>query len=97
VVGGGGADLKLQFRLKRGGDRTKRCQKIKRSIELVLASWEESVTRRNGMATSVEGEAALRREKRGDDVSWADVNLNGLKNKENACGRFSCYKWTMKI
>jgi hypothetical protein len=49
VVGGGGADLKLQFRLKRGGDRIKRCQKIKRSIELVLASWEESVTRRNGI------------------------------------------------
>jgi hypothetical protein len=49
VVSGGGADSKLQFQLKRGGDRTKRCQKIKRSIELVLASWEESVTRRNGI------------------------------------------------
>jgi hypothetical protein len=28
----------------------------------------------------------------GDDVSWADVNLTWLKNDENPCGWFSCYK-----
>jgi hypothetical protein len=32
-----------------------------------------------------------------DDASWADTNLTGPKNKENTCGRFSLYKWTMKI
>jgi hypothetical protein len=35
---------------------------------------------------------ALGREKGGDDVSWADANPIGLKNKENPRGRFNCYK-----
>jgi hypothetical protein len=34
------------------------------------------------------GEVASRREKRGDDTSWADTNLTGPKNKENPRGRF---------
>jgi hypothetical protein len=29
VAGGGGVDSILQFQLERGGDRTKRCQKMK--------------------------------------------------------------------
>jgi hypothetical protein len=37
------------------------------------------------------GEVAPRREKAGDDASWADPNLTGLKNKENPHGRFSYY------
>jgi hypothetical protein len=32
------------------------------------------------------GEATPRREKGGDDASWADANLTGPKNKENTCG-----------
>jgi hypothetical protein len=32
---------------------------------------------------SVGGETTLEREKRGDDVSWADVNLTGPKNDKN--------------
>jgi hypothetical protein len=32
------------------------------------------------------------KEKGGDDVSWADVNLIEPKNIENSHGRFSCYK-----
>jgi hypothetical protein len=44
------------------------------------------VTRRGGMMTSVGGEAAPKREKGGDDVSWAGANLTGLKN---SCGQFS--------
>jgi hypothetical protein len=39
---------------------------------LILAAWEGSVTRHNGVVTSV----------RGDDVSWADVNLTGPKMKK---------------
>jgi hypothetical protein len=49
------------------------------------------VTRRGGMVTSVRGEAALGREKGGDNVSWADMNLTGSKNKKNPHGRFSYY------
>jgi hypothetical protein len=47
--------------------------------------------------TSVVGEVAPVRAKGGDDTSWADVNLSGQKNKENPRGRFSYYKWTVKI
>jgi hypothetical protein len=50
------------------------------------------VTRCGGVMTSAGGDATLRKEKRGDDVSWADTNLIGPKNKENLCGRFSWYK-----
>jgi hypothetical protein len=35
------------------------------------------------------GEVAPRREKAGEDASWADPNLTELKNKENPHGRFS--------
>jgi hypothetical protein len=65
--------------------------------ELVLAPWKGSVTRRDGVAMSAGGEATPGREKRGDNSSWVYVNLTGLKNKENPCGHFSCYKWTVKI
>jgi hypothetical protein len=41
---------------------------------------------------SARGEAALRRKKGGDGISWADVNLIGMKNGENSSGRFNCYK-----
>jgi hypothetical protein len=47
--------------------------------------------------TSARGEAALRRGKRGDDVSWFDMNLTGPKNEENSCSQFSWYKWMVKI
>jgi hypothetical protein len=39
----------------------------------------------------------LRREKREDDVSWADANFTAPKNEENTRDRFSWYKWTIKI
>jgi hypothetical protein len=48
------------------------------------------------MATSARGAAAPEREKGGDDVSWANVNLTELKNKENPHGQFSCFKWMVK-
>jgi hypothetical protein len=47
--------------------------------------------------TSTGGEVTPVREKGGDNVSWADVNLPGPKNKENSSCRFSCYNWTVKI
>jgi hypothetical protein len=46
---------------------------------------------------SVGGEAAQGRGKGGDGASWTDAYFTGLKNEENSCGRFSCYKWTVKI
>jgi hypothetical protein len=49
------------------------------------------------MATLVEGEVTPERAKGGDNASWANANLTGSKNEENLRGRFSCYKWTMKI
>jgi hypothetical protein len=47
--------------------------------------------------TSARGEVAPRRGKGGDYTSCADINLTGLKNEENQHGRFSYYKWMVKI
>jgi hypothetical protein len=47
------------------------------------------MTRCNGVTTLDGGKMALGREKGGGDVSWADANLTGLKNKENPRGRFN--------
>jgi hypothetical protein len=44
------------------------------------------VTRFDSVVTLVGGEAAPRRGKGVDDVSWADANLTGTKNKENTHG-----------
>jgi hypothetical protein len=57
-----------------------------RSSEFILAPWDGSVTQRGGVATSVGGEVAPGRGKRGDDASWADTNLTGPKNEENQRG-----------
>jgi hypothetical protein len=40
VVDDGGADSMLQFQLKRGGDRTKRCRKMKQRQQARLGSIE---------------------------------------------------------
>jgi hypothetical protein len=42
---------------------------------------KRDTTRHEGMMMSARGEVAPRRGKGGDDVSWADVNLTGLKNE----------------
>jgi hypothetical protein len=55
------------------------------------------MTRCGGVMTSDRGEAVPGRDKGGDDVSWADVNLIRLKNKENPHSRFNWYKWMIKI
>jgi hypothetical protein len=55
------------------------------------------MTRHGGMTMSAEGEAAPKRGKGGDNVSWADAILTVPKNEENSCGRFSCYNWMVKI
>jgi hypothetical protein len=64
--------------------------------ELVLALWEGIMARCGSMAMSNRGEAAPGRGKGGDDVSWADANLTGPKNKENSHSWSSYYKWTVK-
>jgi hypothetical protein len=43
------------------------------------------MTRRGDVTTSVGGKAAPGRGKVGDDVSWADANFIGPKNKKNPC------------
>jgi hypothetical protein len=50
--------------------------------ELILATWEWSVTRRGGVMTLDEGEATSGRGKRVDNISWADTNFIGLKMKK---------------
>jgi hypothetical protein len=80
-----------------GSNETKSCQRWSGCIELVLAAWEGSATWHDIVATLVGGEAIPERGKGGENASWAEANLTGVKNKENSRGWFSCYKWTMKI
>jgi hypothetical protein len=47
-----------------------------------LAPWDGSVTQRVGVMTSAGGGAVPERGKGGDNISWADVNLTGPKNKK---------------
>jgi hypothetical protein len=62
-----------------------------------LALWEGIVTWHSGMVTSAGGEATLWREKRGDDAVGLTRFLLGKKIKKNPSGRFSSYKWNVKI
>jgi hypothetical protein len=55
------------------------------------------MTRCGGVEMSAEGEAAMEREKGGDNVSWVDANFTGPKNEKNPRYQFSCFKWTEKI
>jgi hypothetical protein len=48
------------------------------------------VTCRCDVATAARGKATLGREKGGDNSSWANTNLIGLKNEENSRDRFCC-------
>jgi hypothetical protein len=80
----------LQFQLMRGGDRTKRYRNMNRRQRARFSSMGRKTT-------SAGGEVAPKKGKGGDSVSWADANLTGAKNKENTRGRFSWYKWTVKI
>jgi hypothetical protein len=48
----------------------------------------DGIGRRRGATGEGEG---------GDDASWFDANLTGLKNKESLRDRFMCYKWMVKI
>jgi hypothetical protein len=52
-------------------------------------SKDEAEAQSGGVATSVGGDVASGRGKRGNDVSWANVNLTRPKNEENLCDRFN--------
>jgi hypothetical protein len=78
----------------RGGDRIKRCRKMKWRQRARLDSMRR---RRADVVTSVGGEATPRWGKGGHEANWTDTNLTGPKNKKNQYGRFSCYKWIVKI
>jgi hypothetical protein len=41
-----------------------------------------NVTQYNSMMMSAGGETTPSRKKKGDNTSWTDVNLTGLKNKK---------------
>jgi hypothetical protein len=90
-------DSMFQFWLERGGDRTKHCRNMNQRQRARLGSMgrkrdmvrqRDDVSQRRGGTEEGRG---------GNNVSWADANLTGLKNKENTRGRFSWYKWTVKI
>jgi hypothetical protein len=94
---GGGVYSMFQFQLERGADGTKRCRKMKQRQRARLGSmerkrdpawWCDDVGRRRGDT----GEGKGRRH-----VSWADVNLTGLKSEENSYDQFNWYKWMVKI
>jgi hypothetical protein len=50
--------------------------------ELILAPYEGSVTRRDGVTTSASGEAVPGRGKGVDNTYWTDMNLTGQKMKK---------------
>jgi hypothetical protein len=54
-----------------------------------LTQWEGNVTWHGGVTTSTGGESAPKKAK-GDDVSWADVNLTGLKIKKIHVANSAC-------
>jgi hypothetical protein len=75
----GGANLMLQFWLERGSDGTKRYRKIKqRATSLSWLNGKERA-RCGSVMILAEGEATLGREKREEDVGWADANLTEPK------------------
>jgi hypothetical protein len=90
VAGDSGVDSMFRFQLKSGGNWTKCSQMMKRMQRAHLGSmerkrhlawWRGNIDRRRGTAG---------RGNEGDDTSWADANLTGLKNEENLHGQFSC-------
>jgi hypothetical protein len=96
VADGGGVHSMLQFWLERGGDEMKRYWEMEQRQQAHLSS----IGRKCDMARW-RGDVGRRRDStgrgKGGDNAWSDVNLTGLKNKENPCCRFSCYKWTVNI
>jgi hypothetical protein len=50
-----------------------------------------------GVVMSAGGEAAVERERGGEDASWANMNLTGPRTEGIPRDRFKCYKWTMNI
>jgi hypothetical protein len=48
------------------------------------------MTQHGGVMMSAGGGAAPRRGKGGDDTSWADADLTGLKNEKNSRGQSCC-------
>jgi hypothetical protein len=90
VGGGSGADSMLRFWIERRGDEMKHCRKMKRRHRACLNSMGRKhdttygvISRRRGGTGEGNGE---------DNISWANVNLTGPKNKENSHGQFSYYK-----
>jgi hypothetical protein len=69
VAGGGGADSILRFRLERGGDGMKRCQKMKQRERARLSSMgrKRDTARRRGDVDQMIGDT--REGKRGDDTT----------------------------
>jgi hypothetical protein len=95
-VAGGGGVIKC-FSFSSRGEATNEALSDDEAEATDLAPWEGSVIQRGGMTMSAGGEAPLGRGNGGDDARWTDTNLTGPKNEENSHGRFSFYRWTVKI
>jgi hypothetical protein len=97
VANSSAVESMVQFWLERGGDRMKRCLKVKR--------WQRAhhgSMRRKSDTTRRCGDIDPRRGGTGEGKGMrrcqlVDENLTLPKNEENPHGRFICYKWTMKI
>jgi hypothetical protein len=61
-------------------------------VEATNSSWLHRKKVQHDMAMSTGGDAAPRRGKGGDNISWANANFTGLKNEENIHKGFICYK-----
>jgi hypothetical protein len=79
VTCGGGANLILQFWLERGSDGTKRYRKIKQGATSLSWLNGKERARCGSVMILAGGEATLGREKREEDVGWADANLTEPK------------------
>jgi hypothetical protein len=80
--GDGGQQMTAMMRIQyfnfgSNGEPTERSvvERCSGDSELILTQWKGSVIQHGGMSTLLRGEASPGREKRGDDVSWADTNL----------------------
>jgi hypothetical protein len=84
VAGGGGVDSMHRFRLERGDDVIKHYRKMKWMQRARLRSMERKCDTAQQHGDIGRRRGGIGRGKGGYDVSWADVNLTGPKNKEKS-------------
>jgi hypothetical protein len=89
-----GTDSMLRFQVERRDDGTKRYRKMK---------WRQQARLSSMGRKRIYGAAVCRhrpedmQHQEGNNASWPDTNLTGLRNEENTRGGFIYYKWMVKI